>query len=257
MGRGTGNSGFGKNIETNEFLKVKEETSKTIAFAACLCVLSPICLLLLGAVSESTRFPVSENLAVGVGLAVLLLMVAAAASMFIISGAKTDIYSYLGTEPFETEYGVTGMVKERQKKYRDTYTKYNVIGTSLCIVAAIPLLCSVFLTQDEFVVIAMVCVLLFIIAIAVFFFIRAGICWESMQKLLQEGDYSVQMKKKNPVFDAVGTVYWLLTTAIYLGYSFVTEQWDRSWIVWPVAGVLFAAVMSLVKIFSGKDDNKQ
>ena len=238
--------------EANAFLKVKEETSKTIAFATSLCVLSPICLLLLGAASESTKFSVSENFAGGVGLTVLLLMVAAAVSMFITSGAKTNIYAYLEEEPFETEYGVTGMVKERQKKFRDTYTKYNVIGTSLCIVSAIPLLCSAFLTQDDFVLASMVCVLLFIIAIAVTFFIRVGICWESMQKLLQEGDYTVQMKKKNPVADAVSTIFWLLTTAIYLGYSFVTDNWERSWIVWPVAGVLFAAVMIVVRIIDSR-----
>ena len=241
--------------EANAFLKAKEETSKTIAFATFLCVLSPICLLLLGAASESARFAVSENLAGGIGLTVLLLMVAAAVPMFITSGAKTSMYAYLEEEAFETEYGVTGMVKERQKKYRDTYTKCNVIGTCLCIVSAIPLLCSAFLTQDEFVVVSMVCVMLFMVAVAVLFFIRAGIRWESMQKLLQGGDYTVQMKKKNPLTNAVSTIYWLLTTAIFLGYSFVTDDWERSWIVWPVAGVLFGAVMIVVRTIDGRKDN--
>ena len=38
--------------EANAFLSVKAQTSKSIALAVFLCVLSPICLLILGAVSE-------------------------------------------------------------------------------------------------------------------------------------------------------------------------------------------------------------
>ena len=30
-------------------------------------------------------------------------------------------------------------------------------------------------------------------------------------------------------------------SAIYLGISFYTFEWHRTWIIWPVAGVLFAA----------------
>ncbi len=36
--------------------------------------------------------------------------------------------------------------------------------------------------------------------------------------------------------------YWLLVTAVYLGWSFFTDGWRMTWIIWPVAGVLFAAV---------------
>ncbi|RGN82342.1 XRE family transcriptional regulator, partial [Blautia obeum] len=38
------------------------------------------------------------------------------------------------------------------------------------------------------------------------------------------------------------------TTAIYLAWSFWTMSWDITWIVWPVAGVLFAALLGVVKM---------
>ena len=38
-------------------------------------------------------------------------------------------------------------------------------------------------------------------------------------------------------------VYWLVVTAGYLVWGFITGDWKTSWIVWPVAGVLFAALM--------------
>ena len=50
----------------------------------------------------------------------------------------------------------------------------------------------------------------------------------------------------------VGQIYWCLVTAIYLGYSFITQRWDISWIVWPVAGVSYGAVRGIVKSFRSK-----
>lgn len=41
-------------------------------------------------------------------------------------------------------------------------------------------------------------------------------------------------------------MYWCLATALYLGISFLWNSWDTSWIVWPVAGVLYAALLSLL-----------
>ncbi len=34
-------------------------------------------------------------------------------------------------------------------------------------------------------------------------------------------------------------------TAGYLAYSFITMDWQRSWIIWPVAGVLYGVVFAV------------
>ena len=44
--------------------------------------------------------------------------------------------------------------------------------------------------------------------------------------------------------DAVGAVYWPVVIAIYLGWSFWTGKWGVTWVVWPVAALLCAAVVS-------------
>ena len=33
----------------------------------------------------------------------------------------------------------------------------------------------------------------------------------------------------------IAGIYWTLVTAGYLAWSFWTDGWDRTWIVWPVA----------------------
>ena len=48
-------------------------------------------------------------------------------------------------------------------------------------------------------------------------------------------------------------------TAIYLTWSFLTNHWHISWIVFAVGGVLFQAVMSICDYFSdrkGKDHDE-
>jgi hypothetical protein len=78
--------------------------------------------------------------------------------------------------------------------------------------------------------------------------ITVGIKWESMQKLLQEGDYTKQKKQKH-AGDVIGPVYWPVVIAIYLGWSFMTNNWEYTWVVWPVAVLIFAAISNLVEAF--------
>jgi len=170
-------------------------------------------------------------------------MVAAAVALFISSGAKTSSFEYLEKEVFETEYGVSGMVRERQKQYKDAYTRSNVLGACICILSVIPLFAGSFLWKNDLFLVAMLSVTMLLAGVGVILFINAGINWASMQKLLQEGDYTRLKKKDSSVFGAIGTVYWLVVVAIFLAYSFSTNDWNNSWIVWPIAGVLYAAVM--------------
>ncbi len=228
--------------EARAFLDIKEKLAGKIAFAVSLCIVSPVCLIFLGAAQETGRISISENMAAGAVLLILLLAIAIAVAVFISSGIRMGQYDYLDKDRIETDYGVTGMVKDQKSEYQGTYTRYHIIGTCCCILAATPLFTMLMFTEEDFMMAMAVCVLLFIVAIGVYFFVVAGVRWESMQKLLQEGDYTIDNKKNEAAFEPVSKAYWLVATAIYLGYSFYTNAWEISWIVWPVAGVLFAAV---------------
>lgn len=223
--------------EANEYLALRRNAAKKIALGVTLCILSPVLLILLGALSAYG--PISENLAAGMGLGILLVMVAAAVAIFITTGMKSGPYEFLEKEPIETEYGVDGMVKELKKQYADTYTRKNVIGVVLCILSVVPLLSIAIATQNEFHAILGVCFLLILASVGVYQFISGGVIWESYNKLLQEGDYTPDAKRVNK---NIGSVYWPVVVAVYLGYSFITNDWARSWVIWPVAGILWAAI---------------
>lgn len=237
--------------EANAFLSVKVKTSKSIAFATFLCIVSPVCLLLLGAMSEVPEYGLKENVAGGIGMIILIILITIAAAIFISSGRKTAAYDYLEKEVFETEYGVSGMVTERKAQYNKTHTGNNIIGTALCIMGIIPLFVGVMIDENnDLLLMRMLSVSFVFIGIGVVFFVRSNIVWASYEKLLQEGDYTKEKKKNSNVIEAISVTYWLIATAIYLGYSFLTNNWEISWIVWVVAGVVFPAVMSISNLIS-------
>ena len=247
--------------EANAFLSVKSRTAKTIAYAAFLCILSPIALLILGAISESTSGGLSEDIAGGIGMIALIIFVAIAAVMFISSGSKTAPFAYLEKEKFETEYGVSGMVKERKAKYKDLHTKNNIAGTCLCITALIPLCITALIplftgeiidADNDLFLMIMLSLSFLIAGVGVICFIKTGIIWASYEKLLQEGEYSKENKEKPSIADAIYIAYWVIATAIYLGYSLSSNNWGQSWVIWVVAAVIFPAIVAITNAFDKK-----
>ncbi|MCI9493945.1 MAG: helix-turn-helix transcriptional regulator [Lachnospiraceae bacterium] len=236
--------------EANAFLSIKAITSKSVALATFLCIISPICLFLLAAASEVPGSSLPENVAAGIGMVILLTLVTIAVAIFISSGRKTEEFEYLEKETFETEYGVSGMVTERKAQYNSTYTRNNIFGTSLCIMSIIPLFAgAAFNDKNEMLLITMLSVSFVLVGIGVVFFVSSGIIWASYQKLLQEGDYSKAKKEHQPIATAISAAYWLIITAIYLGYSLSTNNWGYSWIIWVVAGVVFPAIVMITNLF--------
>ena len=241
--------------EANDYLEQRKNASVQIAIATLLCIISPILIFLLLAFSECTSIPITENLAVGIGMVALFSLVTIAVVIYIRVGFKNAPYEFLEKEPFETEYGVTGLAREKQKTYRNTYIKYNIFGTCACILSPVPLICAA-LSGKGLLVMIMLCVTLLTVAIGVMFFIVAGVRWASMQKLLKEGEFSEKGKQKNKIIEAIGTIYWLLATAIYLGWSFLTSDWHITWVIWPIAGVLFAVVELVCNLVIDKQVEK-
>lgn len=236
--------------EANAFLAARDQSAGTIALGVALCILSPVVLLLLGALAEVGML--SENMAGGVGTAVLLAAVSVAVALFLSAGSRLSPFEYLEKELFETAYGVDGMIRERQKKLRPGYTRSTSLGVVLCILSPVPLLAVGAATEDALPVICCVCLLLGMVALGVAVITLAAIPWGSCQMLLQEGEFTHEHKRRAPVLSAVATVYWLTAVAIFLAWSFLTNDWGRTWIVWPVAGVLYGVVSAVCSILIKK-----
>ena len=234
-----------------DYLSLRRAAAPKLAAATLLCVLSPVALLLLAALSDRPGAALSENAAVGIGLCVLLMLVAAAVAVFITCAAQVKAYAFLETEPFETAYGVTGMVRERRAAAAPEHTRGKVVGTVLCILSAVPLFIAVCLNGPDLLYVGAVCLLLVLAGVGSAVFVSGGVYWAAMDRLLEEGDYVRPRKRQNGVVGAVSGIYWLVAAAAYLLWTF-GPWWDAqpqdTWILWAVAGVLYGAVMALVRL---------
>lgn len=239
--------------EANTFLDMKKKDAPVIANATFLCITSPALLVLLAGLADSHLGLISEAAAAGIGLVALFVMVAAAVFMFITCGMRESHMEHLEKENFETEYGVSGMVKEKRRSHEAKFTRGIAIGTVLCILAVVPLILVGVMDAPDYICCAFVSLLLLLIAIGVNMMIRVSIIKSSYDTLLQEGEFSVSEKRAKRKLDAFYGAYWCTVTAIYLGWSFWTMRWDFTWIVWPVAGVLFAAVSAIMRAVVGEE----
>lgn len=230
----------------NEYLQIIDWSAGKTAFATMLCILSPIVLLMLGAMSEMPNYHISENAAAGIGICVLIVLIAIAVTIFILCGMKTKKYEYMEKEDIETAYGVSGMVKEKRDAYHSPYVTQLVIGITCCICSVIPLFGTLAVSESDFYMVSAVCMLLTLVAIGTYFIVRSAAKMNAMNQLLEEEDYTRQKKHENRKMSGQVTVYWLIATAIYLAWSFTTNDWDRTWIIWPVVGVLFPAFYAIV-----------
>ena len=230
----------------NEYLQIIDWSAGKTAFATMLCILSPIVLLMLGAMSEMPDYHISENAAAGIGICVLIVLIAIAVTIFILCGMKTKKYEFMEKEDIETAYGVSGMVKEKRDAYHSMYVTQLVIGITCCICSVIPLFGTLAVSESDFYMVSAVCMLLTLVAIGTYFIVRSAAKMNAMNQLLEEEDYTRQKKHENKKMSGPVMVYWLIATAIYLAWSFTTNDWDRTWIIWPVVGVLFPAFFAIV-----------
>lgn len=233
-----------------DYLAQRQAAAPKLALATLLCVLSPVALLLLAALSDRPGAALSENAAAGIGLCVLLVLVAAAVAVFITCAAQVKAYAFLESEPFETAYGVTGMVRERRAAAAPEHTRGKVAGTVLCILSAVPLFIAVCLNGSDLLYVGAVCLLLVLAGVGSALFVYGGVYQAAMDRLLEEGDYVRPRKRQNGVVGAISSIYWLTVTAAYLLWTF-GPWWDAqpqdTWILWAVAGLLYGAVMALVR----------
>ena len=245
------------------YLALRKACAPKIALAVAMCIVSPVVIIFLSAMADAGLGSISEDLAAGLGVSVILVLVAIAVGMFLSCGAKTKEFDFLEKEPFETEYGVSGMVRERRKAYEPTASRCTILGVVLCILAVVPLMLELGVASSSVAALlvrvapadvyaaAAVDALLLLVACGVGVLVWSGTYTGAMDQLLEEGDYTRKKKARSGVMSTVSLIYWLSVTAIFLFYTFGPRgngQPRYSWFIWAIGGVLYAAVMGIVSL---------
>lgn len=231
--------------EVLSYIHVKKITSKYVAIATLLCIISPTALIILHGNSE-TKF------AKIIGISILLLCVAIAVMIYITCRTQTKPYQYLQTTKFQLNQQTKQLLQNIQKDYLPTYTKTNQFATFLYIISYIPILMAQAFSSRK-IQVYFTALTITIIGVAVFLFIMVGTKWHSYNTLLNRSLHKHTYDYEHSyLFHHISTIYWCIISSLYLGWSFIYHDWDISWIIWPIAGVFSSAIRSFCILYEKK-----
>lgn len=238
--------------EGNEYLKTVEKSSWKIAVGVTLCILSPVVMFVLLACSLF-GMAIAEEVSVGIGVVTLIAICAVGVVCILFGGIPLAEYEYLENEILVVSERLKASVEGCKRMESRRFAVAMTTGVALCILSVLPLLIIVFcFPTHEWLIMLSVAFILVVVSIAVFLFVKYGMVKLSYQKLLQEGDYTVRAKRerKGRAVRILYSVYWPLIVVLYLVVSFLTERWDRSWLIWPIAAATYAILSQIVAILS-------
>ena len=238
--------------EASAFISERKIQSGRIALGVMLCILCPVLLIVLGGGQDSGFLEITETQASGIGLVVLFIMIGIAVALFVSAGLRLSKFEYMEKDLIDTAYGIKGLAEDLKDKYKETYTRSMIIGIVLCVISVIPLFIIMALSYTSAGIGSMaVGLLLIMVAIGVYLIVRVNIVNGTYNILLEEGDYSRAEKTRPHKFGWVAPVYWLAVTSIFLVYGF-TQNVANTWIIWAVAGIVFAILMIVLDAVSKK-----
>ena len=240
-----------------DYLNAMDKVRFKVALGVACCIASPVILILLTGLADSEYL--NMTIASIIGLVSLFILIGTGIYLFLTSSFKSEKYNYLRSGAFETEYGVSGLIKEKQKAYVDTYNRALVISILSFILS--PSMLIVFgILNNELLTIIGVCVMLAICSCAVFAIIYTSMKVSSYKRLLQEGEYSEAYRERNkigPIGRAILNSYWMICVAIFLLISFLTNNWQKTWLIWPIAGVLYPILASIIRAVANNKNSKE
>jgi len=233
--------------DANTFLSFNRMFAGKISLGALIAILCPIPMIVMVALSKMGTLPLTEDRAGALGIVMLLAIVAVSLIFFIPAGIAASKWEWLEEDVFDSEYGVEGMLRDKAEKFNPTFIKSITGGTVIILLGVIALITGAVIDENnEPLCMLLLAGMLACIACGAFVIIHAGIIKDGFEKMLQEGDYTRE-NKSNTLMKVITPVYWLVATAIYLAWSLPTNAWDISWVVWPIAGVLFGGLVIVLK----------
>ncbi|MEL7626284.1 MAG: permease prefix domain 1-containing protein [Anaerolineaceae bacterium] len=233
--------------DVERYFAVSRESGRQIAGGVALILLGVSGLILLQTFADIGL--IYEKIAQAIGVGGLLLLIAVAVYMFIMAGIRIDRYENLETKFVNIDPYLRNRIKLQKDEYIPVFGRTIAAGVFLILLGVIALVTVAILDfAEDFVPQLLVVGLLLLIAIAVGMFIMSGMRMGVYDKLLNEGDYTRRKKEEANFMQPFAGLYWMLVLGGYLAWSFIGNAWAISWIVWPISGVLFAAISNIASM---------
>ena len=260
------------NTEVENFIDTYKRSARGIGLGVLLIVIGVIVLIGAGASvsimgialsTGSDAITILNNDVIPVlGLSFLLLMIVPAVGLFIGHGMSLSNFKAIDEGHFRLDAGTQARLKMTADDMRGRIPFKISSNIGLILLGVIFIILSSLigtasngaLSSSQAGTIA---VMFFLLAggLAARNFIILGMDSTAYDKLLQRGDYSPENRKSSTLVEAIASLYWPLAVVIYLGWSFITGDWHITWVVWPIAGILFGGIAAFIPEFKKSKDS--
>lgn len=238
--------------EAGTYLSLIRRVAWPMSIAVMFLVFSPIALILLAGGSSEYGGALTEDAATGIGLCVLFCVIAATVPVLIVCGMRLSAYAWLEREPLHLPPALRDEITAAREGFAPVFRATTAVSVSLFILSVVPLVLAWALYGEGMAVLWGVSILLILCGIGVCLVMRAAMVQGGYDRLLQLDEFSPDRKRGNARSEAVGAIYWCGVTAAYLAVSFITARWDRTWIIWPVAAVLYPVILGIVNAIANR-----
>ena len=190
------------------------------------------------------------------GLSGMFIFAAIAVGLFITGGMSySDAAKRLDDRPIAKE--VHDAANHHTAQYSKSFRFSLVLGIMTCIFAFVPLFYFGSYGYNEAFGVAL---FLGIVGLGSFLIIYGSIVYSYYKKFADQvifisdedapGPNARRQRGEeiSPVFEAIEKVYWPLVMVFYFWWSFHTGNWAWSWVIFMIAGPVFAAIKSLFRI---------
>lgn len=231
--------------QAREFISLKDKASHLIGIGVSLVLFGVSLLIFLAQLVEDKRIfqTLSQSAQDTIPVISLFLFIAPAVGLFIYSGTKLERFKLIDEGLFELTSATKSVLKTELTGISSKQTVGTIIGVCLCLLSPVAIFVGSLFGEGASVY--GVSVLLIIVAIAVFIFIRTSTISEAYKKLLKIDDFAPVRQKQNKVIGAVAGIVWPIATCIFLYTGLVLELWHINWIVFPITGILFGGFCTL------------
>ncbi len=229
------------------YFEATRRSQPILALAISMFLISPIPLFALIAMSEASPQSFSAGLANAIGVPIVLVIAAISVSLLVLRSQRMQQYKDIGEERFVSSSAVRDFAAS-QRAGDSSGRRLRLIGVALFVLNVIPLIVlGTLLPDDSPFQVLSVAPTLIIAAISLFcWFMGHAVETPASHLLKEESCNPNQWEELHPAVRVIAVAFWPLATAIYLAWSFSTGGWDRTWVVWPTSGVLYAVFWSSV-----------
>ncbi len=244
-------------LETvKEYLADKAKNAFYTALGVFFCIISVCGPIFFGALAEYFD---ADGILGATGGCSLFVLAAVGVGILVYSGVRISKWKNIGQEHYVTDFSTTEYIHQEMEKYKGTHALLLTVGIVLCILSVIPpMIMDEFSAYSEIWDYCSGAFLFLMVGIGVFLIVMSSMKLDSYNTLLRlnqkdtiGGNY-VPNQQNAPQYISEGvavvmSVFWPTVTCLYLIWSFLTFDWWKTWIIWPLAGIIHSVIKNTLK----------